>query len=40
MGYNEYLFIDYGLPFLGLLITAIAQIIVTSNYNKYRIENR
>ena len=39
MGYNEYLFIDYGLPFLGLLITAIAQIIVTSNYNKYRIEH-
>ena len=39
MGYNEYLFIDYGLPFLGLLITAIAQIIVTSNYNKYRIQH-
>lgn len=39
MGYDEYLFIDYGLPFLGLLITAIAQIIVTSNYNKYRVEH-
>ena len=39
MGDNEYLFIDYGLLYLGLFITAIAQIIVTSNYNKYRIEH-
>ena len=32
---NE-LIINYGLPILGVLVTAIAQWFVTHNYNKYK----
>jgi len=32
----EYFTINYGLPLLGVLITAVAQFFVTSSYNKYR----
>lgn len=30
------IFIDYGLPLLGVLVTAVAQWFVTHNYNKYK----
>lgn len=33
---TEYIFINYFLPFLGLIITALAQFYVTSSYNKYK----
>ena len=36
MDYSEYYLINYGLPILGILITAIAQFFVTSSYNKYK----
>lgn len=36
MDYGEYYLINYGLPILGLVITAIAQFFVTSSYNKYK----
>ena len=32
----EYFTINYGLPLLGVLITAVAQMFVKSSYNKYR----
>lgn len=37
MTYNEYLFIDYGLPILGFLVTAIAQMFIKKSYNKYHL---
>lgn len=37
MTYSEYLLIDYGLPLLGILITAIAQIFINKSYNKYHL---
>ena len=36
MDYSEYYLINYGIPILGILITAIAQFFVTSSYNKYK----
>ena len=33
---NDYFFINYTIPFLGFVITLIAQIYVTSSYNKYK----
>jgi len=36
MNQSEYIFINYFLPFLGLIITALAQFYVTSSYNKYK----
>lgn len=33
---NDYFFINYTIPFLGLMITIIAQMYVTSSYNKYK----
>lgn len=38
MEYNEYFIINYGLPLLGLIITALAQFYVTSSYNRYKNE--
>lgn len=32
----DYLFINYGLLFLGIIITVMAQIFVSSSYNKYK----
>lgn len=32
----DYLFINYGLLFLGMIITVMAQIFVSSSYNKYK----
>ncbi len=37
MDYNNYYFlVNYGLPILGVLITAIAQIFINISYSKYR----
>ncbi|MDO4394670.1 MAG: zinc metallopeptidase [Mycoplasmatota bacterium] len=36
MNYNDYFLIEYTIPFLGFLITLLAQIYVMSSYNKYR----
>ncbi len=38
MTYGEYFFIDYGLPLLGVIITAIAQISISINYSRYKEE--
>ena len=32
----DYLFINYGLLFLGMIITVMAQIFVSSSYSKYK----
>lgn len=37
MNYNSYLLIDYGLPLLGVLITALSQLFINRSYNKYRL---
>lgn len=34
MNYNEYYFIEYTIPILGILITAIAQIFINISYKK------
>lgn len=39
MPINDYIFINYIIPFLGLLITLIAQIYMTSAYNKYKCQD-
>lgn len=36
MDYNNYYLINYGLPLLGIIITALAQFFVTNSYNKYK----
>ena len=36
MNYNNFLLIDYGLPLLGIIITAIAQIYINKSYSKYQ----
>ena len=36
---NEYIYINYGLPLLGFVITLIAQMYMTSNYNKYKCQD-
>ena len=38
MDYSNYIFINYTLPFLGLIITLVAQIYVNSSYNKYKFQ--
>ena len=32
----DYTLINYGLPLLGLIITSIAQLLITSSYSKYK----
>jgi len=39
MDNTEYFIINYGLPIIGLIITALAQFYVTSSYNKYKQKN-
>jgi len=39
MNYNDYIVINYGLPFLGFIITLIAQIYVNNSYNKYKYQS-
>lgn len=36
MDYSQIYLIDYGLPILGLIITFLAQLYITSNYSKYK----
>lgn len=36
---NDYFMINYGIPLLGLLITFLAQIYLTSSYNKYKTQD-
>ena len=36
MNYSDYIFINYALPFLGFIITFIAQIYVNNSYDKYK----
>lgn len=36
MDYSNYMLINYGIPFIGLAITLVAQIYVNSSYNKYK----
>ena len=39
MVYNDYMVINYALPFLGLIITLMAQIYVNNTYNKYKYQS-
>lgn len=39
MNYSDYMIINYAIPFLGLLITSIAQIYVNNSYNKYKYQS-
>lgn len=39
MNYNDYMLINYTIPFLGVLITFIAQIYVNNSYNKYKYQS-
>ena len=39
MNYSEYMVINYALPFLGFIITFIAQIYVNNSYNKYKYQS-
>lgn len=39
MDYNDYMVINYALPFLGFIITLIAQIYVNNSYNKYKYQS-
>ena len=39
MYYTNYTLINYGLPILGLIITTIAQLFITSSYSKYKQQN-
>lgn len=36
MNYSDYMVINYALPFLGFIITFIAQIYVNNSYDKYK----
>lgn len=38
MNVNIYNILYYGLPFLGLIITSLAQLFITSSYSKYKKE--
>ncbi len=39
MYYNNYLVINYALPFLGFVITFMAQIYINNSYNKYKYQS-
>lgn len=39
MDYSDYMVINYALPFLGFIITFIAQIYVNNSYNKYKYQS-
>ena len=39
MNYSDYMVVNYALPFLGFLITFIAQIYVNNSYNKYKYQS-
>lgn len=39
MDYSDYMVINYALPFLGFIVTLIAQIYVNNSYNKYKYQS-
>lgn len=39
MNYNDYMVINYAIPFLGFIITLMAQIYVNNSYNKYKYQS-
>lgn len=39
MNYSDYMVINYALPFLGFVITFIAQIYVNNSYDKYKYQS-
>ena len=39
MPINDYIYINYAIPFLGFIITLVAQIYLTSSYNKYKCQD-
>jgi len=39
MDYSNYMIINYAIPFLGFLITFIAQMYVNNSYNKYKYQS-
>jgi len=39
MDYSDYMVINYALPFLGFIITFIAQMYVNNSYNKYKYQS-
>ena len=39
MDYSNYMIINYAIPFLGFLITFIAQLSVNNSYNKYKYQS-
>ena len=39
MDYNNYMTINYAIPFIGFLITLLAQIYVNNSYNKYKYQS-
>lgn len=39
MDYSNYMTINYAIPFIGLLITLVAQIYVNNSYNKYKYQS-
>lgn len=36
MNYEKYIFVEYMIPIVGIIITAIAQFFVNSSYNKFK----
>lgn len=39
MDYSDYMIVNYAIPFLGFLITFIAQLYVNNSYNKYKYQS-
>lgn len=39
MDYSNYMTINYAIPFIGFLITLVAQIYVNNSYNKYKYQS-
>lgn len=39
MNYSDYMVINYAIPFLGFIITLVAQIYVNNSYNKYKYQS-
>lgn len=39
MDYSNYMIINYAIPFIGFIITLVAQIYVNNSYNKYKYQS-
>lgn len=39
MDYNDYVVINYAIPFIGFIVTLMAQIYVNNSYNKYKYQS-